>query len=107
MEINVKTDTARGLERLHLRNHTLVFGSIVGSKALECLRAWAGGCSTSSCPLVRPVAVVVAADAGRAAYRLAVLAPESIRGLGVDKAFDMLTWQPSGGKFITHHQGLQ
>lgn len=50
------------------------------------LRARVCRCATSSGPLVRPVTVDVTTDAGVTADGLTVLAPQSVRGLGVDEA---------------------
>lgn len=49
------------------------------------LRARVCRCATSSRPLVRPVTVDVTTDTRVAANSLTILAPQAIRGLGVDE----------------------
>lgn len=50
------------------------------------LRARVCRCATSGRPLVRPVPVDITTDARVTADSLAILAPQAVRGLGVDEA---------------------
>lgn len=50
------------------------------------LRARICRCATSSRPLVRPITVDVTTDTRVTADSLAILAPQAVRGLGVDEA---------------------
>ncbi len=69
-----------GREGLHL-------GRVAGGLAFVGLGAGGRGGAAGELPLVGPVAVDVGADAGLTGAGLAVLAPETVVGLGVDEAW--------------------
>lgn len=65
---------------------TKVLGGVAGGLSFVCFCAGVGGGAARDFPFVGPVAVDVAADAGVAADGLTVLAPQTVRRLGVDEA---------------------
>lgn len=84
--VDVELDTLAVLESLGEGDESLVLGGVAGREALVGLAALVGRGAAGELPLVRPVAVDVGAYARRAGAGLAVLAPETIVGLGVDEA---------------------
>jgi hypothetical protein len=86
VNIKVQANAERVLERLDLSGKTTVLRCVSGCLALVCLRAGVGASTASELPLVRPVAVDVSANAAVSADGLTVLAPKTIRCLGVDES---------------------
>jgi len=85
VNIEVQANALRVLERLNLGGKPTILRCISGCLALVSFRARVGASSAGKLPLVRPVAIDVSANAAVSADGLAVLAPETIRCLGVDK----------------------
>ena len=86
VDVKIQADATRVLERLNLCDETAVLGCVTCSLALVCLGAGAGASSTGGRPLVRPVAVDISTDTALSTDGLAVLAPETISCLCVDKS---------------------
>lgn len=86
MDVEVEADAARVLERLDLRDKSTVLRCVTSSLALISLGAGVGTSTVCKLPLKGPVAVNVSSDTATAANGLAVLAPEAVICLGVDKA---------------------
>jgi hypothetical protein len=86
VDIEIESDTARVTELVDLGYKTLVLGCVASCYALVGLGARACGSTASDLPLLGPVAFDVAANARVSRHGLAVLAPETVGGLTVDKA---------------------
>lgn len=86
--VDVPLDAGAG-EGLDVADEGLVLGGITGGDTAVGLGAGVGGGAAGDGPLVGPVAVHVGADAGAGRAALAVLAPETVVGLGVDETCKM------------------
>lgn len=84
--IKVQPNTLSITKRIHLRGKPLVLWRIARNLSLVRLRARRRRSSACDFPLVRPVAIDVATDTAAGADGLAILAPETVVGLGVDEA---------------------
>jgi len=92
VDIEVQSNTTRVTQLVDLGGEDAVLWSIARSLALVGLGAWARGGAAGYLPFVGPVAVDIAADAGVTADGLTVLAPQTVGGLGVDKAVRVYDW---------------
>jgi hypothetical protein len=86
--VDVPLDADAG-EGVDVADEGLVLGRVAGGDAAVRLGAGARGGAAGDGPLVGPVAVDVGADAAGAGADLAVLAPETVVGGGVDEAWEM------------------
>jgi hypothetical protein len=87
VEVNVERDTTASSQRVDLTNDGLELRAVTSGTALKGLVTGVGGGTTSELPLVGPVAVDVTSNTGASRDSLTVLAPETVGGLSVDKAY--------------------
>lgn len=87
MEIDEQPNTLGVPEGIRMSDQTHVLRRIASGLTLVRLRARVRRCPAVDFPFVRPVAVVIAANAGASADRLTVLTPQSVGGLSIDKAY--------------------
>lgn len=85
MDIEIQSDASRGFQLVDLRPQAQVFGRVAGFLALVRLVTRIGRGAATCGPLVGPIAVDVSTNAAVAADGLAILPPETVGCLGVDK----------------------
>ena len=84
--VDVPLDAGSAAKGVDVRDEGPVLGGVTLGLAAVGLVARVGGGTAGDGPLVGPVTVHVSADAALASAALAVLAPETVTGLGVHEA---------------------